>query len=81
MRRTGKKIRNTREMSQMGTVIYENLKGFMLPRRGSISDTFNQKTVWLLFPAGTNKEHHDKYEGRTSTAENCRDPCALDIPL
>lgn len=33
-------------MNQMGIVIYENLKGFMLPRRSSIFDMFNQKTVY-----------------------------------
>lgn len=62
-----------RQADQMGIAIYENLKGFMLPRRGSVSQMRQLSAGY--------KQHHDTQEVRTCTAENCRDLCALDIPF
>lgn len=34
-----------RQADQMGIAIYENLKGLMLPRRGSVSDKSDETTL------------------------------------
>lgn len=58
-------------MNQMGMDICDNVKGFMLWIKGSISDMSDQKTGCPFFSAGY-RWHHD--ETGTSPAENGSGP-------
>lgn len=56
--------RQADEMNQEGADIYENVKGFMLWRGGSISHMSDQKTGCLRSPAGC-KQHCEKQAEHT----------------
>lgn len=50
--KTNRQMDQERQMNQMSMDIHENMKGFILPKRGGTSEMSDQKAGCLLFSAG-----------------------------
>lgn len=58
--KTNRQMDQERQMNQMSMDTHENMKGFILPKRGSTSEMSDQKAAVSSFQRGEDKRHRDE---------------------